>query len=123
MSVVSFLFILVVILALAITPPLVIPLISRGRLPVGYLIPLAIGVIVVILFLVVIMAFVLSLLSRPVRAGLGHWEGKIAATGRERATLLAPVGPSLDRVLRRRSNSTSRRSSIEVRSKGARFLW
>jgi hypothetical protein len=59
-SVVSLLFILVFILLLAITTPICIPLIRRGHLPVSYLIPLLIGVIVVILFLAVIIAFVLS---------------------------------------------------------------
>jgi hypothetical protein len=60
MSVVSLLFILVFILLLAITLPICIPLIRRGSLPVSYLIPLVIGVIVVIPLLAVIIAFVLS---------------------------------------------------------------
>ena len=60
MSVVSLLFIPVFILLLAITLPICIPLIRRGHLPVSYLIPLLIGVIVVILFLAVIIAFVLA---------------------------------------------------------------
>ena len=64
MSVVSLLFILVVILVLATAPLIVINLISRGRLPVVNLIPLFIGVVVVILFLTVIMVFVLSGLIR-----------------------------------------------------------
>jgi len=59
-SVLSLLFILLFVLLLAITLPIFIPLIRRGRLPVSHLIPLVIGVIVVILFLAVIIAFVLS---------------------------------------------------------------
>ena len=59
-SVVSLLFLLVFILLLANTLPICIPLIRRGHLPVSYQIPLLIGVIVVILFLAVIIAFVLA---------------------------------------------------------------
>jgi len=60
MSVVSLLFILAVIVVLATVPRIVISLISRGRLPVVYLIPLFIGWVVVLLLLIVIMDLVLS---------------------------------------------------------------
>ncbi len=60
MSGVSLLFVLTVVFLLATVPPIVVLLISRGRLPVGHPIPLVIGVVAGALFAIVIMALVLS---------------------------------------------------------------
>jgi hypothetical protein len=59
MSGVSLLFVLTVVFLLATVPPIVVLSISRGRLPVGYPIPLVIGVVAGALFAIVIMALVL----------------------------------------------------------------